>query len=154
MPQVINTNTTLTQVQIAAQKAKIVATYQALVDGINAQLGDTATFLIGGKSYAKSDLVGPFQARIDAAKKTVAEANHAPRDGGCRARAGQGGSRAARRLRPHAVGGSSCSHVKHSTRSATPLSTRNVKGLDDPRLEMRMRRRTRLRSSSSCATRG
>lgn len=73
MPQTINTNTTLTQVQIAAQKSKIIATYQALVDGINAQLADTTSFVIGGVSYAKADLVGHFQARIDAAKATVAD---------------------------------------------------------------------------------
>ncbi len=73
MPQILNTNTTLTQVQIAAQKAKIVATYQALVDGINAQLADTTTFVIGGVSYARADLVAHFQARLDAAKKTVAD---------------------------------------------------------------------------------
>ena len=28
MPQIINTNTTLTQINIAEQKAKIIATYQ------------------------------------------------------------------------------------------------------------------------------
>jgi hypothetical protein len=73
MPQTINTNTTLTQVQIAAQKAKIIATYQALIDGINAQLADTTAFVIAGVSYAKADLVGHLQSRIDAARKVVAE---------------------------------------------------------------------------------
>jgi hypothetical protein len=59
MPQIINTSTTINQVQIAAQTAKIIATYQALVDGINAQLADTTTFLIAGASSAEVDARGP-----------------------------------------------------------------------------------------------
>ena len=73
MPQIINTNTTLSQVNIAEQKAKIIATYQAVITGINTDLGDTTTFLIAGATYAKADLVARFQARIDAARKTLAD---------------------------------------------------------------------------------
>jgi hypothetical protein len=70
MPQIINSNTTLSQVNIASQKAKLIASYQAVIDGINGELGDTTSFLIGGTTYAKADLIAHFQARIDAAKKT------------------------------------------------------------------------------------
>jgi hypothetical protein len=73
MPQIINTNTTLTQVNIAEQKAKIIATYQAMINGINAELGNTTTFLLSGGTYAKADLIARFQARIDAARKTLAD---------------------------------------------------------------------------------
>lgn len=73
MPQIVNTNTTLSQVNIAEQKAKLIATYQAVISGISAELGDTTTFLFGGTTYAKADLVARFQSRIDAARKTLAD---------------------------------------------------------------------------------
>jgi hypothetical protein len=73
MPQIINTHTTISQVNIAEQKAKLIATYQAVINGINTELSDTTTFILGGGTYAKTDLVARFQARIDSARRTLAD---------------------------------------------------------------------------------
>ena len=58
MPQIINTNTTLNTIVIAAQKAKTLAVFQSLVDGINTELGDVASYVISGVTYTKADLLG------------------------------------------------------------------------------------------------
>jgi hypothetical protein len=70
MPTIINTNTTISQVNIATQKATEEAEYQALLNGINSELGDVPTFVIAKRAYTKAELVARFQARIDAARKT------------------------------------------------------------------------------------
>ena len=71
MPQIINTDTTLSITVIAEQKAKAIAVFQALVDGINGELGDVTSFVIKGKTYPKADLVATFVKRIDAGKTTL-----------------------------------------------------------------------------------
>jgi hypothetical protein len=68
----VNTNTTISQVNIAAQKATILATYQALITGLNDAPADLQSYVIASKTYTKAELVTHFQGRIDAAKKTIA----------------------------------------------------------------------------------
>lgn len=72
MPQIINTDTTLSTIVIAAQKAKTLAVFQTLVDGINTELGDVASYVINGVTYTKADLIAKFTGRIDAGKQTLA----------------------------------------------------------------------------------
>jgi hypothetical protein len=72
MPQNINTNTTLSTLVIAAQKAKALAVFQSLVDGINTELADVSSYVISGKTYTKADLLAVLTARIDAGKQTLA----------------------------------------------------------------------------------
>jgi hypothetical protein len=72
MATTINTNTTLSQITIAEQKATIVASYQAVITGLNDGPSDLTSFIIGNKTYVKSDLIKLFQTRIDAAKKVMA----------------------------------------------------------------------------------
>jgi hypothetical protein len=72
MPTVVNTNTTIGQVNIASQKATVLATYQALITGLNEAPADLQSLVIGGVTYSKAELIAQFQARIDAAKKTLA----------------------------------------------------------------------------------
>lgn len=73
MPQILNTNTTLSQVNIAAQKAKIIANFQALVDAITSDLTDTPSFVINGATFTRDQLLQQFAARVTAARKTLAE---------------------------------------------------------------------------------
>jgi hypothetical protein len=72
MPQVINTNTTLSQVNIAAQKAKIIASYQALINTITSDLTDTPSFVIDGATYTRDQLLQQLTSRVTAAKNTLA----------------------------------------------------------------------------------
>jgi len=70
MPTVINTNTTISQINISMQKAAVEAEYKALVTGIDSELTGVDSFLINQKTFTKADLVAKFQSRIDAAEKT------------------------------------------------------------------------------------
>ena len=73
MPQIVTTSTTLSQVNIAAQKAKIIANYQALFDAITSDLTDTPSFVINGVTYTRDQLLQQFASRVTAAKKTLAQ---------------------------------------------------------------------------------
>ncbi len=66
------TNTTVTKVNVAAQKAKVEAQFTALVNGINTLLGNVTTFDFASGSIAKADVVSKFSARVAAAEKTKA----------------------------------------------------------------------------------
>jgi hypothetical protein len=72
MPKTINTSTTLSQINIAAQKAKIIASYQALINTINSDLSDTPSFVVNGVTYTRDQLVQDLTTRITAAKNTLA----------------------------------------------------------------------------------
>jgi hypothetical protein len=65
-----NTNSTLTVMNIAAQKATVEAEYKALIDGINSELGADTSFIINDESFTKADLIGRFESRLEAAQKT------------------------------------------------------------------------------------
>src|SRR5258708_20296703 len=73
MATTINTNTTLSKVNIASQKAAIEAEYKALLKGIQTELNDVTSFLINQIVCTKQSLMERFQARIDAAEKTKAD---------------------------------------------------------------------------------
>jgi hypothetical protein len=69
----INTNTTVSQINIATQKAAVEAEYKALVFAIGTELGDVQSFLINKRAFSKAELIAKFQARIDAAERTKAD---------------------------------------------------------------------------------
>ncbi len=73
MPQILTTDTTLSQVNIAAQKAKIIANYQALISAITSDLPDTPSFFINNTTYTRDQLLQEFTSRVTAAKNTLAE---------------------------------------------------------------------------------
>jgi hypothetical protein len=73
MPQIINTDTTLSQVNIAAQKAKLLASYQALIATITSDLTDTASFVMNGVTYTRDQLLQLLTSRVTAAKNTLAQ---------------------------------------------------------------------------------
>jgi hypothetical protein len=60
----------ITQINIAAQKADLVAGYRALVDAMTTELPDVTSVLVAKVSYTKADLIKEFQARIDAWEAT------------------------------------------------------------------------------------
>src|SRR5258708_13072153 len=70
MATTINTNTTLSKVNIASQKAAIEAEYKALLKGIQTELNDVTSFMINQIVVRKQSLMERFQAAIDAAEKT------------------------------------------------------------------------------------
>ena len=72
MPQIVNTNTKLSQVNIAAQKAKLIASYQALTGTITSDLADTPSFVINGATYTRDQLLEELTSRVTAAKNTLA----------------------------------------------------------------------------------
>jgi hypothetical protein len=72
MPAVINSNTTLSKINIAAQKADAEAQWKTLAQGIASDLGDVASFVINGATFTKDAVVAKVQSRIDAAEKTKA----------------------------------------------------------------------------------
>jgi hypothetical protein len=51
MPQIVNTNTPLSQVNIAAQKAKVIESFQALVDAITSDLTAKQTLYAGAAMH-------------------------------------------------------------------------------------------------------
>jgi hypothetical protein len=71
-PSTLTTNTTVTQINVAAQRAKVEAQFTALVNGINTQLTDVTTFTFREMQIPKTQVVSRLQARIDAAEKTKA----------------------------------------------------------------------------------
>ena len=73
MPKNINQNTTLSQVDIAAQKAKLFASYQALIGAITSDLTDTPSFIISGVTYTRDQLLQLLTSRVTAAKNTLAQ---------------------------------------------------------------------------------
>jgi hypothetical protein len=68
----LTTGTTVGQINIAAQRAKVEAQFTALVSGINTQLTDVTTFVFQDAQVPKTQVVSRLQARIDAAEKTKA----------------------------------------------------------------------------------
>ncbi|MGH7440736.1 MAG: hypothetical protein ACRENE_34015 [Polyangiaceae bacterium] len=64
------TTTTVTQVNIATQKADIGAQYTALVSALGSQLPDVTSFLMGNTTYTKDDLVARFKAFLAAIDAT------------------------------------------------------------------------------------
>jgi hypothetical protein len=73
MPQIINTDTTLSQVDITALKAKLIASYQALIGTISSDLTDTPSFVINGATYTRDQLLQLLTSRVTAAKNTLAQ---------------------------------------------------------------------------------
>ena len=73
MPQIINTDTTLSQVNVVAQKAKLLASYQALIGAITSDLTDTPSFIISGTTYTRDQLLQLLNSRVTAAKNTLAQ---------------------------------------------------------------------------------
>lgn len=73
MPTVINTNTTVSQINISTQKATIEAEFKALVVGLQTELAGVSSFVVRKKQYTNPELVAMFQSRIDAAEQTKAD---------------------------------------------------------------------------------
>jgi len=73
MPTIhINTpnNVTISQVNVATQRASLEAEYKALVAGITTELSDVTSVTLRGVVYTKDALIAKFQGRIDASEKT------------------------------------------------------------------------------------
>jgi hypothetical protein len=65
-----NTKNGQTSIQVATQQSAAIAEYTALIDGINTELTGVDVIYVDGTAFKKADLVGKFQKRLDAAKKT------------------------------------------------------------------------------------
>ena len=61
---------TLTQINIATQKASVEASYRALADAMSTDLSDVSSILMSNVTYPKADLIAKFQSRIQAAEAT------------------------------------------------------------------------------------
>ncbi len=57
---------------ITTTKVDVEALYRALIAGINANLPNVALFNLNDQQFARADLLGQFQARIDAAEAVKA----------------------------------------------------------------------------------
>jgi hypothetical protein len=64
MPSTTGTTT----IQIATQKADVVAEYTALVDATKSDLADVATFVFSDVTWTRDALVAEFEKRLNAAK--------------------------------------------------------------------------------------
>ena len=72
LPPTMTTATTVSTVNIAAQRAKVIAAFQALIDGINEELTDVKTLVINKQNITKAQLISDFQERLTAAENTKA----------------------------------------------------------------------------------
>jgi hypothetical protein len=66
----MTTNTNVGKINVAAQRATVLAQYTALVTGINTQLTDVSVFTFQEQQIPKTQVVSRLQARIDAAQTT------------------------------------------------------------------------------------
>jgi hypothetical protein len=70
MATTTTTNVTVSQVNIASQRATVEAQFKALVNGIKTELANVDSFVISGVTFTKQELVDKFQGRLDAAERT------------------------------------------------------------------------------------
>jgi len=66
----MTTATTVGSINVAAQGAKVIAAYQALIDGITNELPDLRSLIINKESVTKKQLLSMFQTRLAAAQNT------------------------------------------------------------------------------------
>jgi hypothetical protein len=72
LPPTMTTATTVGTVNVAAQRAKVIAEFQALIEGINTELTDVKSVVINQQNITRAQLVSDFQERLTAAENTKA----------------------------------------------------------------------------------
>ena len=72
LPSTMTTATTVGSVNVSEQGAKVIAAFQALIDGINTELTDLKSLVINKQPVTKAQLLAAFQGRLTAAQNTKA----------------------------------------------------------------------------------
>ena len=72
LPSTMTTATTVGSVNVSEQGAKVIAAFQALIDGINNELLDLKSLVINKQTVTKKQLLTAFQGRLTAAQNTKA----------------------------------------------------------------------------------
>jgi hypothetical protein len=63
----------ITTINVSTQKADLVATYRALIQGINSRLAGIDSFTLGKQTFSRADFLSRLQSRIDMAETVKAD---------------------------------------------------------------------------------